>query len=169
MPPFSFQKSIKIGSKLELVRHRIFDRFLHWFFIDFPSIWDANLELCWPLRLLQDASKTPPRRLLRRSARHFSLLVDFWSMFGRFLIDFGSIFGWFSIDFWSIWGWFLKGFGPLFSNDFCMILSSCLLDVCSGAVAGTQLCCALDLFNVFCKLRFGRCPRKGPRPAPRRG
>ena len=84
------------------------------FFIDFPSIWDANLELCWPLRLLQDASKTPPRRLPRRSARHFSLLVDFWSIFGRFLIDLGSIFGWCSIDFWSIWGWFLKGFGPLF-------------------------------------------------------
>ena len=117
MPPFSLQKSIKIGSKLELGRHRIFDRFLHWFFIDFPSIWDANLELCWPLRLPQDASKTPPRRLPRRSARHFSLLVDFLSIFVRFLIDFGSIFGWFSIDFWLIWGWFLKGFGQVFSND----------------------------------------------------
>ena len=88
------------------------------FFIDFPSIWGANLELCWPLRLLQEASKTPPRRLPRRSARHFSLLVDFWSILGRFLIDFGWIFGWFSIDFGSIWCWFLKGFGALFSDDF---------------------------------------------------
>ena len=73
MPPFSLRKSIKIASKLELGRHRFFDWFLHWYFIDFPSIWDANLELCWPLRLLQDASKTPPRRLPRRSARHVSL------------------------------------------------------------------------------------------------
>ena len=27
-----------------------------------------------------------------------------------------------------------------------MILGSCLLDVCSSAVAGTQLCCALDIY-----------------------
>ena len=148
MPPFSFQKSIKIGSKLELGRHRFFDRFLHWFFIDFPSIWDANLELCWPLRLLQDASKTPPRRLPRRSARHFSLLVDFWSIFNRFWVDFWLIFYWFLVDlgliferFWSIIFWW-----------FFMILGSCLLDVCSSAVAGTQLCCALDKSLIFINL-----------------
>ena len=62
MPPFSFQKSTNIAEELELGSHRIFVWFLHGFVIDFPSIWDANLELCWSLRLLQDASKTPPRR-----------------------------------------------------------------------------------------------------------
>ena len=37
-----------------------------------PSIWDANLELFWPLRRAQDASKTHPKRLPRRSAGHFA-------------------------------------------------------------------------------------------------
>ncbi|MEC8278888.1 MAG: hypothetical protein VX026_14305, partial [Myxococcota bacterium] len=66
MLPFSFPKSTKIVRKINLQRHRFFDRFLHGFFIDFPSIWDANLALCWPLRRAQDASKMPPRRLPRR-------------------------------------------------------------------------------------------------------
>ena len=77
--------------------------------IDFPSIWDANLGLCWPLRRAQYASKTPPRRLQRRSARHFSLQRWCWSIFGRCLVDF-----------WS-------------TNNQTL-----------SAVAGTQLCCALD-------------------------
>ena len=68
MLPFSFQKSIKNTSKLRLGRHQFFDRFLHRLFIDFPSIWEANLGLCWPLRRAQDASKRPPRWLPRRSA-----------------------------------------------------------------------------------------------------
>ena len=123
MPPFSFQKSIKIGSKLELGRHRIFDRFLHWFFIDFPSIWDANLELCWPLRLLQDASKTPPRRLPRRSARHFSLQRWFWSIFGRW-----SMFDWFSIDFRSILDWHLIGFRSVVWSFFDHFILRLLID-----------------------------------------
>ena len=35
-----------------------FNRFCIDCFIDVPSIWDVNLELCWPLRRTQDASKT---------------------------------------------------------------------------------------------------------------
>ena len=46
----------------------IFNRFLHRSFNDLGSILDANLELCWSLRRAQNASKTPPRRLPRRSA-----------------------------------------------------------------------------------------------------
>ena len=61
MSPFSFQKSNKIGEKMELGKHRIFDRFLHGFFIDFPLIWYANLELSWFLRRAQDATKTAPK------------------------------------------------------------------------------------------------------------
>ena len=95
MPPFSFQKSIKNASKLRLGRHHFFDWFLHRCFIDFPSIWDANLGLCWPLRRTQDASKRPPRRLPRRSARHFSILIEFWWILNRFLVDSWWIFDWF--------------------------------------------------------------------------
>ena len=94
------------------------------FFNDLGSTLEANLELCWPLRRTQDASKTPPRRLPRRSARHFSLLVDFCSVVVRFLIDFWSIFKWFSIDFLLIWDWFLKGFVSLFSVAILLIFGS---------------------------------------------
>ena len=49
MPPFSLQKSTKIASNIDLGRHHFFDRFWHRFFIDFCSIWEANLAPCWPL------------------------------------------------------------------------------------------------------------------------
>ena len=49
MPPCSLQKTTKIVSKIDLGRHQFFDRFLHRFFIDFCSIWEANLAPCWPL------------------------------------------------------------------------------------------------------------------------
>ena len=65
MPPFSLQKSIKNTSTLELGRHLFFDRFLHGFFIDFPSIWEANLDLSGPLRRPQDGprcAQDAPRR-----------------------------------------------------------------------------------------------------------
>ena len=73
MLPCSLQKSTNIASKINFGRHQFFDRFLHRFFNDLGATLEANLELCWPLRRAQDASKTPPRRLPRRSARHFSL------------------------------------------------------------------------------------------------
>ena len=65
LPPFSKPKSTRIASKIVLGRHRFFDRFLLRFLIDFCSIWEANLDPCWPLRGGQDASKTPPRRVPR--------------------------------------------------------------------------------------------------------
>ena len=48
LPPFSFPKSTKILSKIDFKRHLFFDRFLHRFFLDLCSIWEANLEPCWP-------------------------------------------------------------------------------------------------------------------------
>ena len=72
-------------------------------------------------RPLQDASKTPPD-------------LDF----GRCLIDCWSIFDWFWIDFWS----FFHRFVFIASPSFC-----CLITCVLGAVAGTQLCCALDMFS----------------------
>ena len=159
MPPFSLQKSIKIGSKLELGRHRIFDRFLHWFFIDFPSIWDANLELCWPLRLLQDASKTAPKTKRATFFAPGRFLVDFWSIFNRFWVDFWLIFYWFLVDL----GLIFERFWSIIFSWFFMILGSCLLDVCSSAVAGTQLCCALDIFiycvGIFLQRTYTFCDR----------
>ena len=110
MPPFSFQKSIKNASKLRLGRHQFFNRFLHRLFIDFPSIWEANLGLCWPLRRAQDASKRPPRWLPRRSASHFSILIGFWWILDGFLVDFWWIFNWFWFDFWLIFHRFLVRF-----------------------------------------------------------
>ena len=148
MPPFSFQKPTKNALKLELGRHQFFDGFLHRFFIDFPSIWEANLGLCWPLRRAQDASKRPPRWLPRRSASHFSILIGFWWILDGFLVDFwwifDSIFDWFSIDFWSgfwsVFCSFLINFSTIFD-----LLARFLVD-CSSAVAGTQLCCALYIY-----------------------
>ena len=49
MPPFFLQKSTKILPIIDSKMHRFFDRFLHRFFFDFASIWEANLEPCWPL------------------------------------------------------------------------------------------------------------------------
>ena len=56
--------------------HRILDRILLGFLIDFPSIWDANLELSWPLRRAQDATKTAPKM---KCATFFTPAVIFWS------------------------------------------------------------------------------------------
>ena len=110
MPPFSLQKPTKNAKKLELGRHQFFDGFLHRFFIDFPSIWEANLGLCWPLRRAQDASKRPPRWLPRRSAWHFAILFEFWWILNRFLVDSWSILDWFWLDFWLIFHRFLVRF-----------------------------------------------------------
>ena len=49
MVPFSLPKSVKIFPKIDLERHQFFDRFLHRFFIDFGSFWEADLAPCWPL------------------------------------------------------------------------------------------------------------------------
>ena len=49
MPPFPLPKSTKIASKPYLGRHRFFDGFPHWYFLDCCSILEANLAPCWPL------------------------------------------------------------------------------------------------------------------------
>ena len=102
MPPFSFQKPIKNALKLELGRHHFFDGFLHRFSIDFPSIWEANLGLCWLLRRAQDASKRPPRWLPSRSAGHFAILIDFSWILDNLLMDSWSNLDWFWFDVWMI-------------------------------------------------------------------
>ena len=49
MPPFFHQKSTNNLPKIDPKRHHFFDRFLDRFFIDFCSMLEANLVLCWPL------------------------------------------------------------------------------------------------------------------------
>ena len=78
MPSFSLQKHTKNALKLELGRHQFFDGFLHRFFIDFPSIWEANLGLCWPLRRAQDASKTAPKTKRVTFFAPAVILLDVW-------------------------------------------------------------------------------------------
>ena len=48
MAPFSLPKSTSIAPKIDLERHRFFDRFLHRFFFDFNSILGPKLGPCWP-------------------------------------------------------------------------------------------------------------------------
>ena len=47
LAPFCLPKSTKILPKIDPKMHQIFDRFLHRFFIDFCSFWEANLAPCW--------------------------------------------------------------------------------------------------------------------------
>ena len=94
-------------------------------------------------RRLQDASKTvqdTSKDALDRPRRPKTPPHLPWSLpnldFGRFLIDFWSIFDRISIAFWSIVHWFF-----IASPSLC-----CLITCVLGAVAGTQLCCALDTY-----------------------
>ena len=57
MASFSLLKSTKIASKIDLERHRFFDRFWHRFFLHFGSILGPKLGPCWPLF----RHKTPSR------------------------------------------------------------------------------------------------------------
>ena len=70
MLPVSFRKSTEMAEELELVRHRISDRFLHGVSVDFPSISDAKLEILAPKmrpRLLQDGSQDEVRDIFHCS------------------------------------------------------------------------------------------------------
>ena len=88
-------------------------------------------------RRLQDASKTPPD-------------LDF----GRYLTDCWSIFDWIWIDFWSIFHRFFF----IASPSLC-----CLITCVLGAVAGTQLWCALDTEAIFLTRCFLRSHATGRR------
>ena len=55
--PFSLPKSTKIASKIDLERHRFFDRFLHRFFLHFGS----NLEPSWAPSWSHLGSENRPR------------------------------------------------------------------------------------------------------------
>ena len=62
LPPFSLPKSTQIPSKIDLGRHRFFNRFLHRFFLDLGSILEPNLEPCWVQKSLRGHPKCLPRR-----------------------------------------------------------------------------------------------------------
>ena len=107
MPPFSLPKSTKILPKIDPNMHQFCDRFLHRFFIDFCSIWEANLEPCWPPFRSKwgGAIKSRPLFccayvLFRFFGRPDPLLAKnvtrgsrFWEVLGSILEGFGLYFG----------------------------------------------------------------------------
>ena len=84
--------------------------------------------------------------------------MDFELIFGGFLVDFGLILARFLADVPSIFGQVsgrcFARFLIIFSTIFDL-LARFLVD-CSSAVAGTQLCCALDILHNA--TRVGRNP-----------
>ena len=105
------------------------------------------MGLCWPLRRAQDASKMAPKMKCGTFCDFDRILVHVGWIFGGFLVDFGSILVRFLVYFPSISGQvsgrcfvrFLIKCSAIF-----ILLARFLVD-CSSAVAGTQLCCALDI------------------------
>ena len=138
LPPFSLQKSSKIASKTDLETHRFFDRFWHRFFLRFGSILGPNLGPCWG----HVGSENRPR------AAQDAFQAPIWLQNGApdpskwcprpFILD----------RFWCYFLWFLEDlFTALFSSTWDHID----VDFRSSAVAGTQLCCALDI-NIKAKI-----------------
>ena len=115
----------------------------------------------------QEASKTPPRRLQDASKKVQDASKDALDRprrpkrppnlprsppdldFGRFLIDFWSIFNYFLVDFWSIFHWFFIPFQGSKNKRFNIKKTKN-----QSAVAGTQLCCALDNWTIPLILGF---------------
>ena len=101
-------------------------------------------------RRLQEASKTALKTKCETFSDFDRILVDFRSIFDGFLVDFGLILARFLVDFPSIFGqvsgWCFARFLIKCSTIF-NLLARFLVD-CSSAVAGTQLCCALDMLLI---------------------
>ena len=100
MPPFSLQKSTNILPKIDPKMHHFFDRFLHRFFFDFGSIFEANLEPCWPLFRLKHGKS-------ERAEGGFCwvyVIFRFWGRPGPLLAPLG-------LDFFGGWGSILEASG----------------------------------------------------------
>ena len=164
MAGFLEPKITEKPENLRSKRHHKINPFLDRFLIDFCSVLDAKLVPCWPpfsaqdrprglpdgSKTLQDSSqdaldrpsrpKTPPN--LPQSLPD----LDFWSIFGRFLVDFD----WFLVDFWLIFDrFFVDVWSDLLLCYFvtlllCYFATLLLCYFVLGAVAGSQLCCAVD-------------------------
>ena len=91
LPPFSLPKSTKIASKIDLERHRFFDRFWHRFFIDFGSIWEPILRPCWPLFRAQNGPPSRYSPLCLHVGSMLSLLAPFWTFLAPSWPHFDSI------------------------------------------------------------------------------
>ena len=141
--------------KLRLGRHQFFHWFLHRIFyrcsVDLGGQLGAMLAPKTRPRRLQEASKTAPKTKCETLSDFARILIDFGSMFDGFLVDVGLILAWFLVDFPSIFGqvsgWCFARFLIKCSTIFDL-LARFLVD-CSSAVAGTQLCCALDTMILW--------------------
>ena len=105
LAPFWCPRSTKIFQKYDLKRHQKFDRFLHRFFFEFPSVSRPKTAPGAPQRVPrrpQEAAKRPPKNIFPppffghgrqeapRAPRDPSK-SNFWSIFDRFFDDFLSI------------------------------------------------------------------------------
>ena len=114
MPPFSLQKSTTIASKINLGRHQFFDGFLHRFFIDFCSIWEANLAPCWPHFPSKWGDPVASARFFVGSMFFFiffAVLAPSW----RHL---GSIWEGLGLDFGRFWALFWKLLATIWAYDY---------------------------------------------------
>ena len=161
LDPKITEKPKNIDSK----RHHKVDQFLDRCFMDFCSVLGAKLVPCWPPfsaqdrpRGLQDGSKTvqdssqdaldrPSRPKTPPNLPRSRPDLDFWSIFDRFLVDFWYIFRWlfdqFFVDVWSI---FNRFWSIVFASFLRCFMDLLLCYFVLGAVAGSQLCCAVEIF-----------------------
>ena len=162
MAGFLEPKIIEKPKNIDSKRHHKINQFLDRFLIDFCSVLDAKLVPCWPPfsaqdrpRGLQDGSKTvqdssqdaldrPSRPKTPPNLPRSLPDLDFWSIFGWFWL----IFGWFLVDFLII---VLTNFLSMFDRAcyfvtllLCYFVTLLLCYFVLGAVAGSQLCCAVD-------------------------
>ena len=91
MRPFSIKKSTKIVPKIDLERHRFFDRFWHRFFIDLGSIWGPILRPCWPLFRAQNGPPSRYSPLCLHVGSMLSLLAPFLTFLAPSWPHFDSI------------------------------------------------------------------------------
>ena len=112
--------------------HHFFDRFLHRFFFDFPSILEANLEPCWPLFRL----KYGEANLGKGGLCSIYVIFRFFSRPGPLLAPFWLDFGGFGAPFWrflaSIFRYFCKIWGGLCWNSFGFIFEAFLTKLWLG-------------------------------------
>ena len=129
--------------------------FLIDFDIDFSTIWGptwchlgSQVGPMLAAKSHKNRSRSLPRRTWEEESAQTPSGLRFWLIFGRFLIDFWSIFDRFvdrSLNYFrSIHDQFWNDFWSIFERFYPSL--DLLFISCSSAVAGTQLCCALDNF-----------------------
>ena len=169
MARFLDPKIIEKPKNIDSKRHHKIDQCLNRSLIDFCSVLDAKLVPCWPPfsaqdrpRGLQDGSKTvqdssqdaldrPSRPKTPPNLPRSLPDLDFWSICCWFLVDFD----WFLVDvYWffdrsvvDVWSIFNRFWSIVFASFLRCFMDLLLCYFVLGAVAGSQLCCAVDRYR----------------------